>query len=123
MGGVKGKGVAFYEKEYNQIKELLELGLSISRAASISKRSATLVSIVSRTADFTNYQEVNRARYQKPKPEQPEQPKEEPTFNVDDSVKLKALLRIADALERIADCYETPLQKEAKEFKFFGDKK
>ena len=121
MAGVKGKGTLFTEKEYKKIKEILNVGVSIAKTAKIVDRSEGLVGLVSKTNSFKEYQEYNRARFAKAAEKKAEE-KVAPVVKTNDDKFIEVLVRVADSLERLADAWETPLERTAKESRLFGRK-
>lgn len=119
MAGVKGKGTQFTEKEYKKIKEILNVGVSIAKTAKIVDRSQGLVGLVSKTNTFQEYQEYNRARFAKA-----DEKKAVPTpvVKTNDDKFIEVLVRVADSLERLANAWDTPLERTAKESRLFGRK-
>lgn len=120
MAGVKVKGTLFTEKEYKKIKEILNVGISIAKTAKIVDRSQGLVGLVSKTNTFQEYQEHNRARFAKADKKKVEQ--STPIVKTNDDKFIEVLVRVADSLERLADAWETPLERTAKESRLFGRK-
>ncbi len=127
MPGVKGKGTFFGKEEFDKVKEILKVGVSQGKTAKIVGRSATVVAQVAKSKDFEEYKKLNAIRNEQMKQSRLEkQTTTAPVSDfkvVDNDTKLiNTLVRVATALERLADAWETPLERTAKESRLFGRK-
>lgn len=103
-------------KEYEQIKELRGLGMSLNKVASITKRSVATVHSISNSDNFQDYKTKLTLRYKKPAPKAierepldvftPVETVPAPPSTAHEGTEATSLLRIANALERLADAWE-----------------
>lgn len=131
----KSRGNAFTKNEWEVIKTLAKAGLSNRQMMNITNRSEFTVQQAKKAETWEQY-EANRAdRTAKLRAKDPRikanreavqtsvQQDVQPTERPSNDFKFHtSMLVLADAVNRLADILETdtPIQKEAKEYKLFG---
>jgi len=110
------------KKEYVQIKALLDAGVPVGVLGKMMERSQATISNIKRSKDFDDYHVIIRSYYApKPKSVVIEEAKIEqhidevnetepthlPKVQAHDGTEATSLLRIANALERMADAWES----------------
>lgn len=132
MSGVKGKGHKFIPQEFKMIKALLDNGVSKSATMKITGRSWHVVHMVSQTNSFDAYKElVSKTNREYEKSKEKSEPKSvtpdsSPKVDTTNDTKIiRTVQNVADAINRLVDILEqdTPVAKEAKEYKIFGRKR
>jgi len=111
----------FVEKDYNIIKKLLDNRLSKKEVMDITGWKDTTVRNVEMADTWQNYCAEKKERYKRNKQSKKVIEDITPKQNNDDKV-IRTVQNVADAINRLADILEndTPITKEAREFKLFG---
>lgn len=119
------KGTAVTQDDFDAIKKLLNAGVSIRQTSKVVQRAESTVNQIAKANDLQHYIELCRA-YRVPKEKKQttvQASVQPPTGQQSNDYKAHtSILILADAINRLADILETdtPIEKEAKEYKLFG---